>query len=83
MLGLVLRRRHARIALEVAAEERLVGEIEVIGDLLDAHVRVFEQRLGFEDDVAVDPFRHRFAADAFDERREVFGRDAELPGSRV
>ena len=34
----------------------------------------------FEDHVAVDPFRDGFAADLLDERREVLGRDAELPG---
>lgn len=68
------------IAFEIAAEEGLVRKIQIVGDLLYAHVRVFEQRLGLEDHVAVDPFRDGFAADLLDERREVLGRDAELPG---
>ena len=37
VLRLVLRGRHARVALEVAAEERLVREVQVVGDLLYAH----------------------------------------------
>lgn len=36
--------------------------------------------LGFDDHVVVDPLRNRQPADPFDERREVFGRDAELAG---
>ena len=74
------RRRHARMALEVFAEERLVGKIQVIGDLLNAHGGIFEQCLGLDDHVVVDPLRNRQPADPFYERREVFGRDAELSG---
>ena len=65
---LVLRGRHARVALEVAPEKRLVGEVERIGDFLDAQARIFEQRFGFEDDIDFYPLRNRLAADALDER---------------
>ena len=80
VLRLVLRGRHARVALEVAAEERLVREVQVVGDLLYAHRRVFEQGFGLQNHIVVDPLRNRLSADALDERGEVFGRDAELAG---
>ena len=68
------------MALEVFAEERLVGEIQVIGDLLNAHRGVFQQVLGFEHDVVVDPLDGRPAAGLADERRQVFGRQVQLSG---
>ena len=68
------------MVFEVFTEERLRGKIQFIGDLLNAHVGIFEQSLGFDDHVVVDPLRNRQPADPFDERREVFGRDAELAG---
>ena len=65
---------------EILAEEGLRREIEVVGDLLNAHGGIFEQCLGLDDHVVVDPLRNRQPADPFYERREVFGRDAELSG---
>ena len=47
---------------EVFAEERLGREIEVVGDLLNTHAGVFEQRLGFQNHRFVDPPRRRLAA---------------------
>ena len=36
----ILRRRHAGVFLEVFAEERLVGEVQFLRNLLDAFLRV-------------------------------------------
>lgn len=77
LLRLVLRGRHACIALEVAAEKGLVRKVELVGDLLNAQVRVLEQGLGLGDDEGVDPLRYGPSADAFDKRCEVLRRDAE------
>lgn len=43
--GPVGRGGHAGVLLEVAAEEGLVREVQVVGDLLDVHRRVFQQIL--------------------------------------
>ena len=40
---------------EILSEEGLRTEIEVVGDLLNTHARIFQQRLRFEDDRFVDP----------------------------
>lgn len=77
-LKLVLRGRESRMAFEITAEEGLVGKIQVIGNLLYAHVGGLEQRLGLENHVIVNPVGDRFAAHPLDERGEVLGRDAEL-----
>lgn len=73
--------RHAHAPLEVLAEERRVGEVELVGDLLDGELPVrLEQVLGVQDDRVVDPPRRAVARDAAHDRREVFGRDAEPAG---
>lgn len=77
-LKLVLRGRESRMAFEITAEEGLVGKIQVIGNLLYAHVGGLEQRLGLENHVIVNPVGDRLAAHPLDERGEVLGRDAEL-----
>ena len=69
--------------LEVFAEERLGREIEMVGDLLNTHAGVFEQRLGFQNHRFVDPARGGFAAHLLDHGREIFRRDIELLGVRV
>ena len=66
------------MAFEITAEEGLVGKIQVIGNLLYAHVGGLEQRLGLENHVIVNPVGDRLAAHPLDERGEVLGRDAEL-----
>ena len=68
------------MVLEVFPEKRLVGEIQVVGDLLDAHRGVFQQVLGFEHHIVVDPLHGRAPAGLADDRREVFGRQVQLFG---
>ena len=65
---------------EILAEEGLRREIEVVGDLLNAHSGILEQGLGFEDHRLVDPPRGGLAAHLLHHGREVFGRDIELLG---
>lgn len=79
-IPLVARRRGARMLFEVFAEERLCREVQVVGDLLDAHPRVLQQRLGLQDHRLVDPARRRLAAHLLDHRRKVFRRDVQLFG---
>ena len=52
----------------------------MVGDLLNTHAGVFEQRLGFQNHRFVDPARGGFAAHLLDHGREVFRRDIELLG---
>ena len=73
---------HARMVLEVFPEKRLVGEIQVVGDLLDAHRGVFSAGFGF-----VAPHMSSIHCTAVrrclaDDRREVFGRQVQLAGIR-
>ena len=68
------------MVLEVFPEKRLVGEIQVVGDLLDAHRGVFQQVFGFEHHIVVDPLHGRAPAGLADDRREVFGRQVQLAG---
>lgn len=66
--------------LEIFAEERLVGEIEVFGDFLYALRRVLELHAQFEGHVFVYPFVWRAVADGLHGLREVLGCDAESLG---
>ena len=52
-LALEPRRAVARVLFEIFAEERLGREVEVIGDLLDAHARIAQQAFCLEDDVSL------------------------------
>ena len=53
--------------LEVLAQERLVGEVEFFGYLLDAFRGVLQQYAQLKDDVAVYPVIRRTPADALDD----------------
>ena len=66
--------------LEILAEEGLRREVQVVGDLLDAHARILQQGLCLEDHRFVDPPGGGLAAHLLDHRGEVFGRDVELLG---
>ena len=68
---LVLGGRHARAPLEIGAEKRLVGKVEVIGYLLNTHRGIFQQVLGFENDTLVNPLGRRPSAYLLDNRRQV------------
>ena len=68
------------MVLEVLAEEGLVGEIEAVGNLLDAHRRVAQHVLRLENHVVVNPVDGRMAGRLADERGEVLGREVELRG---
>ena len=68
------------MALEVAAEERLVGETELVGDFLDAEVGRLQQGFALQNDVAVDMALGGLSADALDNARQVARGDAEFGG---
>ena len=57
----VVCRCHSRVCLEIFVEDRLVGEIEPVDDLLYRHVRIFQKMLCLKHDVWINPFRSRFA----------------------
>ena len=76
----VARRSHPRMGLEKLVEHALVGEVELIDNLLYGAVGVFEHIFGLEDDKRVYPVRSRTSADLLDELRKVFGRKAQLFG---
>lgn len=66
--------------LEIFAEERLVGEIEVFGNFLYALRRVLELHAQFEGHIFVYPVVWRTAADGLHGLGEVFWCDAEALG---
>ena len=76
----ITQRRYARVFLEVASEKGLVGEVEAVGDFLDAESGRFQHGFDFEDDMAVDEAFGGAARDAVDDGGEVAGRDAEAVG---
>ena len=76
----VFGRRHASLVFEVFPEKRLGREIQLVGNLLDTHIGVFQQVFRFEYHIVVYPLCRRFARQFLDQRREIFGRDAQLFG---
>ena len=74
----VFRWGHSGLGLEESVECRLVREIKLIDDGLDAHVRVFQQVLRFENYERVNPFVGRLAADRLYEFGEIFRSEVEL-----
>ena len=64
--------------LEKRTEAGRVRKIEIVGNLLDIFLCVFEQRDAFADDGLENQFLHGISADRLGHRREVFGRQAKL-----
>lgn len=62
------------------SEERGIDEIEAIGNLLDALVRMFQFVLDLFHGVLVDDGQRTFSADFLDNGGQVFGCVAELVG---
>ena len=52
----VSRGRHAGVLHEEPAKEALVGEIEFLRYLFDAHTGCFQQYPDFHDNITVNPF---------------------------
>ena len=64
--------RHSHAAFEILAEERRIGEIEFVGDLLNGELVIgFEQIFRVHDDRVVDPPRRAVARYGPYYRREV------------
>jgi len=57
----VLGRRDSGMLLEIFAEKRLVREIQRFGHLQDRQSGRFQQGLGFENHIIVDPRAGRFS----------------------
>lgn len=70
----------ARMLLEVAGEEGLVGEPQFEGDFLHGLVRRAEQHLDFLDATGVDVLFGRVSRQVLDDGGEVARGDAELVG---
>lgn len=62
--------------LEVFSKEALVGEVEVVGDLLDALRGVFQQVAELKRHVGIDPLIGCLVADLLDDLGEIFRCDA-------
>ena len=77
---LILLRRHTRHPFEELAEERRVGEVQLVGYLIGEQVAVLQQYFGFEDDGLVDPLHDGASADVADDGTQVAGRQAEAVG---
>lgn len=77
---LILLRRHTRHPFEELAEERRVGEVQLVGYLVGEQVAVLQQHLRFEDDGLVDPLHDGASADVADDGTQVTGRQAEAVG---
>ena len=76
----VFHRRQARMLLEIAGEEGLVGELEFEGDFLHSLVRCAEQHLDFLDATGVNVFFGRVSRQVLDDGGKVARCDAELVG---
>lgn len=73
--------RHAHAAFEVLDEERRIGKVELVGDLLNGEMMVrFQQVFRVQDHRMVDPPSRAVPRYAVYDRGEVFGRYAELVG---
>ena len=75
-----LRRTHPYVFLKVFPHETLIGEIHLIGNLLDAHRAVFQHDAQFTCDVRVNPFAGCTPADGTYRFREVFRCNAQVLG---
>lgn len=51
-------RREARVLFEVFSEETLVGEVEFLGNLLDALIGIGQQLAAVSNDIIGYPLRH-------------------------
>ena len=68
------------MGFEEFVEDRLVGEVEFIDDLLDGGVGILQHVLGLEDHEGVDPVGGAAAAGLLYQFRQIFRRQAELVG---
>ena len=66
--------------LEVFAQERLVGEVQLVGYLLDVLGRVLQQHTHFQNDIVVNPVSGCTLRYLLDDFREILGGDAQLFG---
>ena len=80
LLQAVFHRRQARMLLEVAGEEGLVGEPQFEGDFLHRFMGRAEQHLDFLDATGVNEFFWRMSRQVLDDGGEIARRDAELVG---
>lgn len=83
LFAAVCRGRLARILFEKLAEKRLVGKVQFVGDLLNAHRRGLQQPFGGHGHKVGNQFVSRLVAHLLDDRRKVFGRYAHLVGVEV
>lgn len=73
-------RRHSGMLLEKTAEKGGVREIQVVGYLLDGHLRGTQLGLGIENHRLGYPFGHAPVADLLDHRGEVLRCQTQFPG---
>ena len=76
----VVTRGLARDALEVLTHKGWVGEVQLVGNLLDRHIGVLEQVLDLENHKLVNPLMHALARVCAHHAREVLRRKVHLVG---
>lgn len=59
-------RTDSDMILEEFSKETLVGEVQILRNLLDALIRIFQQQTQFQHDIVVYPFVGRSLADGLD-----------------
>ena len=72
--------RHPHMFLEKLAHKRLVGEMQLIGNFLDALRGISQLHPQLLQHIIVNPLVGCAMADLLHRFRQVFGRDAKLPG---
>ena len=66
--------------LEELAHKRLVGKAQLLGNLLDALVGLFQQEAHLQDDITVYPVAGSNLADALDGLGEILGCNVQMVG---
>lgn len=79
----VFHRRNFFVPFEVSAQIRLVGEVQFVGNFLNAEVGGLQQHFYFQNDEIINHFLCRLAGDASANSRQVLGGDAEPVGIEV
>ena len=82
-LCLIFARRHACMMLEIFPEERRVREVHVISHFLDGHGRIFQECLGFQYDIVVNPLAGRLSAHFLDDGRKMLRAQEKLFGIEI
>jgi hypothetical protein len=79
----VFQRAHTGVFSKKGTEKGLVGEIELVGDLRDAHIAALDHGLSRSDDHFLDPALWRFTGKPGNNFGSIFWRDKKLIGIKT